>query len=280
MSGVCGAERISRSDVESVLNDYGNNVLKHISGYVTYIISGSYNSDLSKQDFGDIDIIVCFKGDDKKSIKQDICKHMKTLSNDIIVPFKSEKYKGKKLYNSGEIVTINYKQPKGTVQIDNIIATSMFESEYKKHFLDLPAEKQGLLLGLIKVAYLEDNSIVDKRRFPLNDNETYEYNISSVELQLRAVVEEDMGDKIVQISKRILWSTQHWRAVLSIIKDYDLDLSFEELLEQIKTNIKTTRSLERIVGIFKSMITVKSGEVGTEKGNRKLYAIECVEKLI
>ena len=48
----------------------------------------------------------------------------------------------------------------------------------------------------------------------------------------------------------------------------------------IKKKVKNKRGLQRIVGVFKSMISVKSGEVGTPKGFNKESAIKKIESIL
>ena len=281
MSGVCGANRINRVDVMSVLERYEKNVLQYIDGYKGYCLSGSFNSNLDKTDFGDIDLIVYISNDNKKAVKELICNRVNILSDEIIVPFSNPKYKGRKYYNSGEIITVNYPQPNGTVQIDNIIAINEQEMDFKRNFLDLPAEKQGLILGLVKTAIQDEFIHIDNRRYPTIDpDEVFEFNLSSVELQLRAVKEIEVDGEIKQSEKRVIWRTTDWGVVLNVLQEFDISNSFEDLLVQVKHKVTNERSLNRIIGIFKSMISVKSGEVGTDKALSKDNAIRQIEHLI
>lgn len=287
MSGVSGSNRVSRVDFENILLDYKKKVLEKLPGFVSVETSGSYNSDMSKTDFGDMDLIVHFQTDlNKSQLKKQLMDIFLSMPDSITVPFQSEKYKGKKAYNSGEIVSINYPQGKnGTVQIDNIIALDANEVKFKKSFLDLPAEKQGLVLGLVKIAIMENSPLELMNRLGISpiaikDIEEYEFNLSSSYLQLRAVTNETIDGKIKQVDKRVLWSTQDWDKVTHLLKGYNLNDSFEGLVQQAERKVKNKRGLNRIVGIFKSMITVKSGEVGTPKGINKEKAIERIEKLL
>jgi len=179
MSGVSGSNRITRENFKKVLRDYENKILKNIPGYKSVEISGSYNSDKTKMDFGDMDLIVHIETTlDKRETKKNIAEYFSTLPDNVAVPFTSDKHKGKKYYNSGEIVTINFPQPDGTVQIDNIIALDIKEVKFKKEFLDMPAEKQGLVLGLVKIAIQENDPItlINKlgiRPPELEENEEY-----------------------------------------------------------------------------------------------------------
>jgi hypothetical protein len=170
MSGVAGGNRIIKQDVQATFNKYVDEVLKAIPGFKRASLSGSVKAG-SKADFGDLDIIVWFEGDDKKEVKQRIIDRVTSLPQNVIVPFKSEKYTGKRFYNSGELISILFPivgKDDEFIQIDNIIAVSEEEQNYKGSFLDLPAEKQGLLIGLAKVILLEENPEEVFRRGNLN----------------------------------------------------------------------------------------------------------------
>jgi hypothetical protein len=55
-------------------------------------------------------------------------------------------------------------------------------------------------------------------------------------------------------------------------------MGFQDLLQAVKKTIRNPRSKNRIQGIFSSMITVKSGEVGTPKGTGKEQALDAIHK--
>ena len=276
MSGVTGSKRIvGRDAVQHIVDEYIK-ILKGFPGFVSAIPSGSYVSNLKKKSFGDIDLIVHIDDQrDKKDIKVALVKYLTSLSKDIIVPFVSEKYKGRRFYNSGEIITTSF-VAKGhkPCQVDAIIAQSKSEQDFKLEFLNLPAEKQGLVLGLIKTAWIEDKELVTN---PLNDNQEFEFNLSSKELQLRKVTYIPNTD-YKQEKREIIWSSNDWNKVLNILEKYDLSQSFSNLLKQIKKSFKNPRSSRRLVGVFNSMISIKSGEVGTKKGFDKQKAIDTVNK--
>jgi len=284
MSGVTGSNRITRDDFMGVVREYEQNILSKIEGYKGLKVSGSFNSDMSKNSFGDIDLIVHFETDmDKKDLKKFIIKQMLKHSEDLVLPFQSEKYKGRRYYNSGEIVTISYPQPQGSVQIDNIVALSDHEVEFKKHFLDLTAEKQGLLLGLVKIASQQEESIFTRLNIEpqeLEDGEEYEFNLSSVELQLRAIKMKEVNGKLKTASKRVLWRSNDWSYVETILDCYDVAQPFEKLLSQVDKQVLDNRSRGRIVGLFCSMVSVKSGEVGTPKGARKEETRKKIQELL
>jgi predicted nucleotidyltransferase len=69
MSGVAGGNRILRGDVQATFNKYVEEVLQNIPGFKKASLSGSVKAG-SKADFGDLDIIVWFEGDDKREVKQ------------------------------------------------------------------------------------------------------------------------------------------------------------------------------------------------------------------
>lgn len=287
MSGSTGADRIqSREHFKKFLASY-EKIVKQFPGFVSIEPSGSYNSNLSKQDFGDIDLITHIKSDqDKTIVKKELAAHLAKLPDSVIVPFKSEKYKGKKFLNTGEIVTIRYHDEElgYSVQIDNIIALDKTEADFKKKFLDFAAEKQGLILGLVKVATIEQPlkplfaKLGIKAPTELPKDEEYEFNLSSIELQLRHAVYEP--DSFKQKSRTVVWKSRNFEDIKKILNKYDLDVDFDTLLKQTKKNIKNPRSKNRIKGVFSSMITVKSGEIGTPKGEDKVKALHKINAVL
>ena len=287
MSGSTGADRIqSREHFKKFLASY-EKIVKQFPGFVSIEPSGSYNSNLSKQDFGDIDLITHIKSDqDKTIVKKELAAHLAKLPDSVIVPFKSEKYKGKKFLNTGEIVTIRYHDEElgYSVQIDNIIALDKTEADFKKKFLDFAAEKQGLILGLVKVATIEQPlkplfaKMGIKAPTELPKDEEYEFNLSSIELQLRHAVYEP--DSFKQKSRTVVWKSRNFEDIKKILNKYDLDVDFDTLLKQTKKNIKNPRSKNRIKGVFSSMITVKSGEIGTPKGEDKVKALHKINAVL
>ena len=284
MSGVAGGNRILKQDVQATFNKYVDEVLKHIPGFKKASLSGSVKAG-SKADFGDLDIITWFEGDDKKKVKQRIIDTISKLPNNIIVPFKSEKYSGRRYYNSGELISVLFPiegQQDQFIQVDNIIALTEEESVFKGSFLDLPAEKQGLLIGLAKVILLEENPDEVFRRMgisnlpPLEEGEEYEFNLSSVKLSLRKVKLENFRE----VAREEIWSTTSWGTIKILFKGFNIDGSFEDLLDDIARKLTNPRSKNRVAGIFKSMVSVKSGEVGTAKGKGKEDALEKVAQTL
>lgn len=286
MSGVTGASRIlSRADYNQFVSSY-TKLIKKFPGFESLNSSGSYNSNKAKTSFGDIDLVVHISTPKSKTeIKKDLVDFFHKFPDTTIVPFSSPKHIGRRTYNSGEIVSVRYHDPKldYSVQIDNIIALDKEEAVFKTSFLDLPAEKQGLILGLSKIVLLEEPADTVFKRMgikvpmALPDNEEYEFNLSSIELQLRRVIYEP--GTFTQKSRSVVWSSKKYSDIVKLFHNYDLDASFEDLMHEIKTKIKNPRSKQRISGVFSSMISVKSGEVGTEKGANKQAAIDKVRKI-
>lgn len=284
MSGVAGGNRILRQDVQATFNKYVSEVLSTIPGFKKASLSGSVKAG-SKADFGDLDVITWFEGDDKREVKQRIIDAISKLPSNVIVPFKSEKYTGRRYYNSGELISVLFPiegQEDQYIQVDNIIALTEEESVFKGSFLDLPAEKQGLLLGLTKVILLEENPDEVFRRMgisnlpPLEEGEEYEFNLSSVKLALRKVKLENFKE----VAREEIWSTTNWGTIKILFRGFNIDGSFEDLLDDIARKLTNARSKNRVAGIFRSMISVKSGEVGTAKGKGKEDALEKVAQTL
>jgi cytidyltransferase-like protein len=284
MSGSAGGNRITRAVVEDTVQDYIKKVLSKFPGFKTAKVTGSYNAG-TKQDFGDIDLIVQLDGTDKKIIKQDLAKYFATLPDSIIVPFKSDKYKGKKSLSSGELVTILYPiagVPGDYVQIDNIVSISEEESTFKNTFLDYSAEVQGLLLGLAKVICLEEDPKEIFKRLgitnipALEPNQEYEFNLSGVGLTLRIVT----LDNFKETERTDAWKSSDWSTVKKLFANYNIDVDFKTLLKELVSKLKNQRSKNRVKGIFKSMVSIKSGEVGTPKGENKQISLDAVDSML
>ena len=285
MSGVAGGNRIQKQDVDRTFTAYYNKVLKNIPGFKKASLSGSVKAG-TKPDYGDLDLIVLFDGEDKREVKQRIIDYVTSQSDSVIVPFKSPKYSGRKYYNAGELISVLFpiqnKESDQYIQIDNIIALDPTEHTFKGSFLDLPAEKQGLLIGLAKVIFLEEpaarifKKLGIKDAAPLEKDEEYEFNLSSNKLTLRKV----KLDNYKEVGREELWSTTDWNAVDNLFSSFKTDGTFEQLLSSINRRVKNPRSKRRIAGVFKTMVTVKSGEQGTPKGDAKVAAIGKVDQVL
>ena len=284
MSGVAGGNRIERGDVQNTFNKYVEEVLSKIPGFKKASLSGSVKAG-TKADFGDLDIIVWFEGEDKREVKQRLIDAALALPQDIIVPFKSEKYTGRRYYNSGELISVLYPivgKDDEYIQVDNIISLTEEEHAFKGSFLDLPAEKQGILIGLAKVILLEQDPQDVFRRMGISNvpklkrGEEFEFNLSSVKLSLRKVQLEGFKE----IAREEIWSTTAWGTIKILFQGFNIDGSFEDLLDDVARKLTNARSKNRIAGIFKSMVSVKSGEVGTAKGKGKEDALEKVAQTL
>jgi hypothetical protein len=284
MSGVAGGNRIKRQNVDATFKDFENKVLKKIPGYKTATLSGSVKAG-TKADFGDLDIIGTFEYDDKKVAKQAIIDAVAKMPDSLIIPFKSEKYRGKKYYNSGEIISVLFPikgEPGEAIQADIMVALSETEHQFKNSFLDLPAEVQGLILGLVKTALLEQSPaevfarLGIKNEPTLEKNQEYEFNLSSVNLTLRKVT----LDNFKEVAREEIWKSNNWSDVQNLLKNFDLNQPFEKLLDQVARSLKNPRSKNRVAGIFRSMVSVKSGEVGTPKGDNKEKALSAVAQTL
>ena len=275
MSGSAGGQRILREDVIPTITEYVEKVLNKYPNYKDCVITGSFNTS-NKEDFGDIDLIVEVDANIKSEAKIEFIEFLSTISP-YSMAFKSEKYKGKMYLNTGEIITLlcPIAGGKGYVQIDNIFSISPEETHFKNQFLSLPAIKQGLMLGLIKTVYTEDSLIHDLMGF--DEAHELEFYLSSSGLTLK-IVTLDIDTYKTLDSKDIAHYTD-WNMVKELLKDYDFSLSFEELVDTIKNKLKNPRSINRVKGIFKSMVTVKSGEVGTPKGLEKEHALAIISVL-
>jgi predicted nucleotidyltransferase len=285
MSGSAGGNRVTRQAVQKTVDSYIEKVLQKFKAFKDAKISGSYNTG-TKEDFGDIDLIVTFEGTDKKELKKELVNFFNTIPDNIIVPFKSDKYKGKKSLSTGEIVTVLYpiEGMEGEfVQIDNMVSLSDEESTFKKSFLDYPAEIQGLLLGLVKIVLIEENPQEVFKRLgiknipSLESNQEFEFNLSSAGLTLRKVT---LTPEFKETAREEVWKSSNWQDVRNLLKNYEIDSDFENLLNNIVKQTKNQRSKNRIKGIFSSMISVKSGEVGTPKGDNKTKSIQKVQDLL
>lgn len=290
MSGVAGGDRIERKDVLPTVNDFKKRILSKYPDFAGDVeISGSYNSNKSKNDFGDIDLIATFKGESKKEAKAKFAEFLAKQPSDLILPFMSPKYRGKKYSNTGELISIRYpiSGGKGSVQIDIIFAMDEQEKVFKQKFLDLPAEKQGLILGLIKTVFLENSpeKVFKQLGIPfekLAGDEEYEFTLSSSGLTLDKVKMSKVDGKLRSTRDKQMAHFIDWNKVINLLSDFKIEnTSFEDLIEMIRGKDwkEKTRAIARIKGLFKGMVSIKSGEVGTAKGERKQETLNIVGSL-
>ena len=286
MSGSIGANRIPREAVEPTVKKYIENILKKYPPFRSAKISGSYNT-VVKPDHGDLDLIIHVDAgeDDKKLLKKKFAEYLNSLPDDVIVPFKAGRHQGKKTAGTGDIVITQIPvegYPDLTVQVDNMIVTSEQESDYRKSFLDIPGEKQALLIGLVKTILMEEDPKEVFKRLGITDlpkldpGQEFEFNLSSKGLTLRLVT---LDDNHKEIARNDIWDSFDWNDVVKLFSNYDLNSSFEDLLTKIKTGLKNPRSKNRIKGLFKSMLVIGAGEKGTPKGDNKEQALAQISQL-
>jgi nicotinamide mononucleotide adenylyltransferase len=284
MSGAAGGTRIPRAAVEQTVKDFVNNILSKIPGFKSAKISGSYNQPV-KQDFGDIDLVVSIETDQpKKEVKKMIVDYFEGLSDKELPYLNTEKHKGKKAINHGEIISNLYPisgMPGEFVQVDNIIAVSESEGDFKKVVLDYPAEIQGLILGLVKTPLLEEDPEQVFKRMGIKDvpslgpNQEYEFHLDTSGLALKIVT---LDENYRQLDSNVVWESTSWEDVKRLLKDFNLDGTFEQFVEKIK-KFKNPRSKNRVKGFFKTSIKVGPAEKGTPKGDGKQQALDTVAAL-
>jgi nicotinamide mononucleotide adenylyltransferase len=284
MSGAAGGTRIPRAAVEQTVKDFVNNILSKIPGFKSAKISGSYNQPV-KQDFGDIDLVVSIETDQpKKEVKKMIVDYFEGLSDKELPYLNTEKHKGKKAINHGEIISNLYPisgMPGEFVQVDNIIAVSESEGDFKKVVLDYPAEIQGLILGLVKTPLLEEDPEQVFKRMGIKDvpslgpNQEYEFHLDTSGLSLKIVT---LDENYRQLDSNVVWESTSWEDVKRLLKDFNLDGTFQQFIEKIK-KFKNPRSKNRVKGFFKTSIKVGPAEKGTPKGDGKQQALDTVAAL-
>ena len=294
MSGSIGGHRINRGDVQPTLDDYIEKVLKPFPGFQDCAITGSYNAG-TKKDHGDIDLVVYIDAKDVKKLKKDFKAYLEKQPDDITVPFSIGKRKGDKAQLFGAIVTCGF-PIHGTsdpVQIDNILVTTRNDATFQRSFLNLNAQKQALFQGLVRVLLLHENPTQIFRHFDLTElpdptaGQEYEFVLSTSGLSLRLV---NLSSDFKEISRTEVWRSNNWDDVKWLLKDYDMDGEYEDIMDIVAKRITDERSRRRIVGIMKSMIRVGPGEVGTPKGEakeagirlaqEKLHVVESMKPLI
>lgn len=276
MSGSIGGDRIRRKQVMPTVDRYTKEVLQRFPGFRQAVITGSYNAGV-KKDHGDIDLVVWVNSQYLiKDVKKDFKRYLDSLEDYVTVPFRSGKHTGDKSQLYGTIVTCQVPvegEADKLVQIDNIIVLSREEMEFQKNFYDMDAAKQALLMGLIRIAH----SIL----YPIE--KTYcrreiDWVLSPNGVTLREFTYRDD----IEMSRSDIERTTDWNKIDEILhklnKNFDVNASYETLLEQTAEFINNERARKRIVGMMKSMINVGVGEEGTPKGDAKKRAIELAEE--
>ena len=282
MSGAAGGVTINKEDLKATIRDYRETVLKPLNLDKSYNITGIRRRP-EKTVFGDIDIVLSFSGGDKKQLKQDFAAHLEQIDKIPQLPHK----KNRKYFIHGSIVTNLYPivgKEDQYVQIDNIITPSPDEGKFTYGMLDLPAQEQGLALGLAKTIFTELNPVQVKQLFqdlniPPNietpkEGEEYDFNLNTSELSLR----------IVPIGKnggREIWKSTKFNDIKTLLKSVNVDIEkdkFESIVQKIK-GFKNRRSIDRLKGMFARNIRVGDAEAGRDKGIKKQQSLDTVATL-
>lgn len=283
MSGSIAGDRIPHSAVNDTI-DWYRDILKRYPKFRSLVPTGS-TTDATRKDHGDIDIATYLEGTDIKQVKKDFMSFLNSLPDNITVPFRDGRHRGDKVMMYADIVTCQVPIAgfEGLlVQVDNAIVLSEIEQGYKKSFLDLPGEKQALLMGLARTVLQEENpGQVFKRlgikKLPeLGPNQEFEFVLSPTGLTLRKVTLENFKEQ----SREDVWKSHDWSDVKALFSSYDLDRSFDELLSDISKKNLSARSRRRINGIVSSTLTIGPGEEGKPKGDNKVRAKNAVSQML
>lgn len=281
MSGAAGGSRIDRENLKQTIRNYRDNVLKPLG------LDGSYNvtgvrSRRDKYSYGDIDIVVAFKGGNRAELKQKLAGFLSQVGDIPTMPHK----KDKKYFIHGNIVTTLYpiaNREGEYVQIDNIVAVSEEEGKFTYSMLDLPAEQQTLAISLVKAIFTELDPTQTQNLFQQlgikdpeqpGEGEEYDFNLNSTELSLR----------ILPVGKndgREIWKSTKYSDVKTVLIALGIDIekdSFSQIVEKVK-QFKHRRSVERFKGLYNRNIRVGPAEKDTEKGNNKQQALDIVAAL-
>ena len=293
MSGSIGGSRIPTRSVKLTVDKYINQVLQGFKGYVECNTTGSYNVIMKlgqekKEGHGDIDLVVYIDSDDLKQTKKDFKRYLDSLPDNVTPRFVKGNHQGEKSQLYGSIVTCGFPifgDESNYVQIDNIIVTSKNDMEYQKTFLDLNAQKQALIQGLVRVILQHENKDEIWKHFQLEGlptpgkNQEYEFVCSPTGLSLRLITLN--SDRKEDTKKRIeLWRSNNWKDIDWLLRNYNVQGTAEECLKRIDRRITDQRSRDRIVGIVRSMIRVGPGEINTPKGDAKQNFIDLCQKTL
>jgi glycerol-3-phosphate cytidylyltransferase-like family protein len=281
MSGAAGGSRIKKEDLKATIRDYRDNVLKPLGLDKSYTITG-VRSRPEKEIFGDIDIVISFPEGNKKELKQTLASFIEQVKKIPEIPQK----KNKKYFIHGSIVSILYPiygKENEYVQIDNIVAASKEEGKFIYKILDLPAQEQGLALGLVKAVFSElDQNQIDELFKDLDlsniekpgEDEEYDFNLNPSELSLKIVKKGTSDGKTI-------WTSNKFSDIKTVLSALGIDIEkdkFDTIISKIK-KFKNRRSIDRLKGMYTRNIRVGDAEVGLEKGIKKQQSIDVVNAL-
>ena len=281
MSGAAGGSRIKKEDLKATIRDYRDNVLKPLGLDKSYTITG-VRSRPEKEIFGDIDVVVSFPEGDKKELKQTLASFVEQVNKIPEIPQK----KNKKYFIHGSIVSILYPiygKENEYVQIDNIVTASEEEGKFTYKMLDLPAQEQGLALGLVKAVFSElDQNQIDELFKDLGlsnvekpgEDEEYDFNLNPSELSLKIVKKGTSNGKTI-------WTSNKFSDIKTVLSALGIDIEkdkFDTIVSKIK-KFKNRRSIDRLKGMYARNIRVGDAEVGLEKGIKKQQSLDTVNAL-
>lgn len=281
MSGAAGGSRIKKEDLKATIRDYRDNVLKPLGLDKSYTITG-VRSRPEKEIFGDIDVVVSFPEGDKKELKQTLASFIEQVNKIPEIPQK----KNKKYFIHGSIVSILYPiygKENEYVQIDNIVTASEEEGKFTYKMLDLPAQEQGLALGLVKAVFSElDQNQIDELFKDLGlsnvekpgEDEEYDFNLNPSELSLKIVKKGTSNGKTI-------WTSNKFSDIKTVLSALGIDIEkdkFDTIVSKIK-KFKNRRSIDRLKGMYARNIRVGDAEVGLEKGIKKQQSLDTVNAL-
>jgi len=281
MSGAAGGSRIKKEDLKATIRDYRDNVLKPLGLDKSYTITG-VRSRPEKEIFGDIDVVVSFPEGDKKELKQILASFVEQVNKIPEIPQK----KNKKYFIHGSIVSILYPiygKENEYVQIDNIVTASKEEGKFTYKMLDLPAQEQGLALGLVKAVFSElDQNQIDELFKDLGlsnvekpgEDEEYDFNLNPSELSLKIVKKGTSNGKTI-------WTSNKFSDIKTVLSALGIDIEkdkFDTIVSKIK-KFKNRRSIDRLKGMYARNIRVGDAEVGLEKGIKKQQSLDTVNAL-
>ena len=288
MSGAAGGSRINKENLKATIRDYRDNILKPLGLDKSYSITG-VRSRPEKNIFGDIDIVVSFQEGNKVELKKKIGEFLNQIEQIPVIP-----KKGKKYFIHGNIVSTLYpiQGKEGEyVQIDNIVTVSKEEGKFVYKMLDLPAQEQTLILGLVKTVFseLKEEQIENLFRElgitnpeKPGEDEEYDFHLNPSELSLR-IVPKGKNDG------RTIWKSSKFEDVKKILLALGIDIDIEKnklggkdkfnyMIDKIK-NFDKERSIPRLKGMFIKNIRVGPAEKELEKGIKKQQAINTVTAL-
>lgn len=290
MSGSIGGNRIRRANVQPTVDWYEQNVLAGFRGYNKHEITGSYNAG-TKSDHGDIDLCVWVSGSDIRAVKKEFKSYIESLPDDVAVPFRTGRNKGKKAQLYGSIVTCQIPiigDDGNYVQVDNIIVLTAEELRFQKSFLNLNAQVQTICTALVRI--MPDSKKQQAFKFlgiqelpDLQSNQEYEFVLSTAALSLRKVT---LSDEKKTLKKEEIWRSFNWDNVekllsISLNGWNPKGKTYEEILDQAAAVYKNDdRAKRRLCGIMRSMINIGPGEVGTPKGEAKQRGIDMAYQVL